>query len=122
VSERQPPRLDLHMRLATPDAPPIGPGKIALLESIARTGSISGAAREHGMAYTRAWKLVTEVNAAFGEALVETAAGGASGGGAVLTALAEDLIAAYREAEAAGRRAAEVPLRRVLRKLATPGS
>jgi molybdate transport system regulatory protein len=111
------PRVDLHMRVVGSDVPPIGPGKIALLESIARTGSISAAAREHDMAYTRAWKLVNEINAAFGEALVVTAAGGASGGGAVLTAFAADLIAAYREAEERALRAAEAPLRRVMRRL-----
>jgi molybdate transport system regulatory protein len=39
----------------------LGPGKIALLEAIARTGSISAAGREFGMAYRRAWMLTDEV-------------------------------------------------------------
>jgi len=33
----------------------IGPGKARLLESIRKTDSISGAAREMGMSYRRAW-------------------------------------------------------------------
>ncbi|HLS69248.1 MAG TPA: LysR family transcriptional regulator, partial [Kiloniellales bacterium] len=35
----------------------MGPGKAALLEAIARTGSISKAARSMGMSYRRAWLL-----------------------------------------------------------------
>ena len=36
----------------------IGPGKADLLDAIDRAGSISGAARELGMSYRRAWELV----------------------------------------------------------------
>jgi hypothetical protein len=39
----------------------LGPGKIALLEAIGRSGSISAAGREFGMAYRRAWLLVDEL-------------------------------------------------------------
>ena len=42
----------------------IGPGKIALLEAIRSTGSISAAARSIGMSYRRAWLLVEELNRA----------------------------------------------------------
>ena len=40
----------------------IGPGKVALLEAIAHTGSISAAAKTLGMSYRRAWILVDETN------------------------------------------------------------
>jgi molybdate transport system regulatory protein len=43
----------------------IGPGKIALLESIRDTGSISAAARDMGMSYKRAWLLLDTINQAF---------------------------------------------------------
>ena len=99
--------VQLRMRLVTGHAEPIGPGKVALLESIGRTGSISAAAREHGMSYGRAWKLVNEINEAFSEPLVVTATGGVAGGGAALTEPALRLIAVYRETEEASRLAAE---------------
>src|SRR5206468_2251573 len=41
----------------------IGPGKADLLQAIARTGSISAAAREMRMSYRRAWLLVESMNA-----------------------------------------------------------
>ena len=63
----------------------IGPGKARLLELIAETGSISAAARAMEMSYRRAWLLIDDLKAVFGEAVVETAAGGAKGGGAHLT-------------------------------------
>src|SRR5256885_14746234 len=59
----------------------IGPGKAALLAGIARTGSISAAAREMKMSYRRAWLLVEAMNSAFRRPLVETLTGGGRGGG-----------------------------------------
>ncbi len=85
----------------------LGPGKIALLESIAETGSISGAGRKHAMSYRRAWLLVEELNRIFGEALVTARPGGAGGGGAALTPAGERVVALYREAERKMRAAAE---------------
>ncbi len=77
----------------------IGPGKIALLEGIERSGSIAAAGREMGMSYRRAWLLVDAVNAMFDEPVVATAAGGARGGGTTLTPLGSALVAAYRQVE-----------------------
>jgi molybdate transport system regulatory protein len=42
----------------------IGSGKVALLESLRDTGSISAAARDMGMTYKRAWLLVDSINQA----------------------------------------------------------
>ena len=78
----------------------IGPGKIAVLEQIALTGSISGAGRALKMSYRRTWALVEELNQCFALPVVETAAGGAGGGGASLTATGRAIIACYRAIEA----------------------
>ena len=43
----------------------LGAGKVALLELIDRTGSISAAGRAQGMSYRRAWLLVDELNQLF---------------------------------------------------------
>jgi molybdate transport system regulatory protein len=84
----------------------LGPGKIALLEAIATTGSISAAGRQHKMSYRRAWLLVDELNHLFGEPLVRAQPGGPKGGGAALTASGERILRAYREAERKMREAA----------------
>ena len=84
----------------------LGPGKIALLEAIAATGSISGAGRKHKMSYRRAWLLVDELNKLFGEPLVRAHPGGAKGGGAALTAPGQKVLRAYRDAERKMREAA----------------
>jgi hypothetical protein len=47
----------------------IGPGKIALLEAISNTGSITAAARSMNMSYRRAWLLVDELNKLLSEPL-----------------------------------------------------
>jgi molybdate transport system regulatory protein len=77
----------------------LGPGKVRLLELIAETGSISEAARQMEMSYRRAWLLIDEVNGIFGKPAVETATGGAGGGGAKITPLGEAVVAAFRDIE-----------------------
>jgi len=88
----------------------IGPGKADLLEALARTGSISAAAREMGMSYRRAWGLVETMNRCFSTSLVETSKGGSGGGGARVTELGLEVLARYRamEVKAAASIAAEM--------------
>lgn len=74
-----------------------GPGKADVLEAIATSGSISAAGRALGMSYRRTWQLVTAMNTHFREPLVNTAAGGSSGGGAQLSNLGKDVLARYRK-------------------------
>jgi molybdate transport system regulatory protein len=97
-------RLSIRIDLANGDR--IGPGKIALLEAIRSTGSISAAARSLGMSYRRAWLLVEEVNDALREPAVAAATGGRRGGGAIVTAVGERVVALYRAIEARARGAA----------------
>lgn len=77
----------------------LGPGKVDLLEAIDRTGSISGAGRDMGMSYRRAWLLVDELNRMFAEPSVVASTGGTRGGGATLTDFGRSIAAAYRRAE-----------------------
>ena len=79
----------------------LGPGKVQLLEHIRDTGSISAAGRAMEMSYKRAWMLVEEMNAAFAAAVVQSARGGAKGGGASVTATGLAIITHYRAAESA---------------------
>lgn len=77
----------------------VGPGKIALLEAIHRTGSLSQAARDLDMSYRRAWQLVSSLNASFCETIVSMNRGGHGGGGAQVTSVGRDLIRHYRTFE-----------------------
>lgn len=88
----------------------IGPGKADLLDAVARTGSISAAAREMKMSYRRAWLLVDTMNRCFRSPLVEAAKGGSGGGGARVTELGLEVLARYRamEVKAAASVAAEM--------------
>jgi molybdate transport system regulatory protein len=96
----------LTIRFDFDDERRLGPGKIALLEAIARTGSISAAGRAHKMSYRRAWLLVEELNHLFGRVLVTARPGGVKGGGAALTPEGERVVSLYREAEAKMKRSA----------------
>jgi molybdate transport system regulatory protein len=92
-------KLTLRIDLSAMDG--IGPGKIALLEHIEETGSISAAGRAMKMSYLRAWRLVDEMNGLFRDRVTVTAHGGKAGGGAVLTPFGRRLVRRYREMEAA---------------------
>jgi len=50
--------LQVRIRIDFSPSGALGPGKIALLEEVQRTGSLSKAARELGMAYRTAWLLL----------------------------------------------------------------
>ncbi|HMR29971.1 MAG TPA: winged helix-turn-helix domain-containing protein [Geminicoccaceae bacterium] len=95
----------LSLRLDFPGGRRLGPGKVALLERIQSTGSISAAGRSIGMSYKRAWDLVDDLNQTFREPVVVTRLGGTQGGGAALTPFGADLVARYRAMEALARQA-----------------
>jgi len=78
----------------------LGPGKIDLLESVERTGSLSAAAAEMEMSYKRAWDLLESLNALYDRPIVVMSKGGrGGGGGGKLTQLGLDVIAAFRSVE-----------------------
>jgi molybdate transport system regulatory protein len=89
----------LSIRLDLVSGARIGPGKVAVLEEIARSGSISAAGRALRMSYRRTWELVEELNRTIGTSVVETAAGGSGGGGAVLTRAGKIVVERYRAIE-----------------------
>ena len=78
----------------------IGADRIALLQAIAELGSITAAAARLGLSYKGAWSVVQALNNLFERPLVLKQAGGASGGGAVVTPAGRAVIAAHRAIEA----------------------
>jgi molybdate transport system regulatory protein len=96
----------------------IGPGKIALLEAIGKTGSITAAARSLEMSYRRAWLLVDEMNGCMRRPVLATKIGGRKGGGSVLTPTGEAVIVQYRAIERRAEAAVAEELGQLLRQLA----
>jgi molybdate transport system regulatory protein len=76
-----------------------GADRVALLEAIRDTGSMTRAARAVGISYKTAWDHVQDMNNVAERALVQRSAGGAGGGGTTLTAEGLALIAAFRQVE-----------------------
>lgn len=77
----------------------VGLERIALLEAVARHGSISAAAKEAGLSYKGAWDGVQALNNLFDAPLVSAAPGGRAGGAAQVTARGHAVIRAFRAAE-----------------------
>jgi len=86
----------VRFRIDFTDSANVGPGKIALLEAIRGSGSLSQAARELRMSYRRAWLLLASLNKAFKKPVARATTGGRGGGGAELTTFGEQLISSYR--------------------------
>jgi molybdate transport system regulatory protein len=107
----------IRIRIPCADDFAIGPGKAALLEAIIQTGSISGAARQLGMSYSRAWGLIESMNQCFKTPVVDTATGGSSGGGARVTEVGLEAIACFRSMEAKALSAIREDLPRMSRLL-----
>lgn len=95
----------------------IGPGKVALLEAIEQTGSITSSAKMLGMSYRRAWMLVAETNRCLVRPAVQTASGGERGGGTALTPVGVELVRRYRALERQTSLAVTRKLRSLLRTI-----
>jgi molybdate transport system regulatory protein len=76
-----------------------GADRMALLEAIHATGSMSKAAKVVGISYVTAWDRVRDMNNVTGQALVHRVTGGSGGGGTILTPYALELITAFRQIE-----------------------
>jgi molybdate transport system regulatory protein len=100
----------------------IGPGKIALLEQIERSGSLSKAARILKMSYRRAWLLLEDLNQTLGQRVTTASVGGAGGGGAQITPFGRHVAAAFREIERVAASAATEKLDWLLRSGVAPGT
>lgn len=77
----------------------IGEGVRRLLQAIDQTGSINQASEKLRMSYRRAWEKIHLAEDRLGKSLVITQAGGAHGGGSILTQTAKDFLRAFDELE-----------------------
>jgi len=92
-------KLAPRLRILFGEATALGPGKVELIEAIERSGSISGAAKQMGMSYRRAWNLVDSINHDFKEPIIQTNAGGKGGGGATISVIGQEILLRYRAIE-----------------------
>lgn len=81
-----------------------GAGRMTLLAQIARSGSITRAAKAVGMSYKAAWDAVDAMNGLAGEPLVERLTGGRGGGGTRLTGRGRRLVDNFHVIEKEHRR------------------
>ena len=75
----------------------MGIGRLKLLKAIQETGSMNEAAKQLGMSYKKAWKLVKVMNNNYGEDLVTKLSGGKGGGGAFITHEGLKLVEKYED-------------------------
>jgi len=75
----------------------LGRGRIALLQSIDKHGSISKAASSMNLSYLKAWRLVNSMNKASKKPLVIRVSGGKGGGGTTMTDYGRQAMSLYQE-------------------------
>jgi molybdate transport system regulatory protein len=110
--------VQFRLRITKGEEIAVGPGKIALLEAVAATGSITAAARQLGMSYRRAWLLLDTMNRCFSQPLTDAETGGKRGGGTSLTPLGVQVVKRYRRIERAALKAGAADIRAFLAVLA----
>jgi molybdate transport system regulatory protein len=73
-----------------------GDGPYELLKRVEETYSLHRAAKEMGMAYSKAWRLIGAMEERLGFLLIERKVGGLCGGGSRVTSQGKDLMKRYR--------------------------
>ncbi len=73
-----------------------GAGRVHMLETIERLGSMNKAAKELGMSYRALWGRIKSTEERLGEIIVQTRPGGGKGRGSVLTPKAKFFLENYK--------------------------
>ncbi len=74
-----------------------GDGPYELLKRVDETQSLHRAAKEMGMAYSKAWRLMGSMEKRLGFPLIERQVGGISGGGSQVTIRGKELMKRYKQ-------------------------
>jgi molybdate transport system regulatory protein len=78
-----------------------GIGRVELLRAVARSGSITQAAKALQLSYKAAWDAIDKMNRLSGEPLVQRTTGGRGGGATTLTRRGERLVERFEQIAAA---------------------
>jgi molybdate transport system regulatory protein len=105
------------LRLRFAEHARLGPGKMALLEAVQRTGSIARAAGEMNMSFRRAWMLLESVNAMFDQPSVRVGPGEPVQAHCSLTDFGSELLNAWQAASQESRAAVERHFAQILAHL-----
>jgi molybdate transport system regulatory protein len=73
--------------------------RVALIEAVGELGSITAAAKRLGLSYKGAWDAIQGLNNLFDTPLIETTAGGRTGGMAVITPRGRAVITGFRRVQ-----------------------
>ena len=73
-----------------------GPGALQLLSLTGETGSLKQAAMQMGVSYSKAWKIIADIESQAGFPVLRSQAGGRKGGSSELTKECLDLMARYK--------------------------
>lgn len=112
----------LAVRVFKNDGKCFGPGIAELLRNVQELHSLRAAAMAMGMAYSKAWTVMKTCEEHLGFKLLNSAAGGKNGGGAVLTPEAERLLEAYEAYRQALQESAEALFADYFREFQESGS
>ena len=93
--------------LSKNDEKAFGQGPCKLLRRVEKTNSLHQAAREMGMSYNKAWRLIRLMEERLGFLLLEKQVGGQSGGGSRVTPKAKDFIERYERFESDAKKVIE---------------
>ena len=92
--------IEATVSLKSESSTSVGRDRIRLLQAVAQAGSISSGAKAFGLSYKAAWDALDAMANLFGQPLLTTKIGGASGGGSLLTPTGLKVIEAYARMEA----------------------
>lgn len=99
-----------------------GPGVAMLLERVERLHSLRSAAMDMDMAYSKAWTILRNAERQLGFKLISSTTGGRHGGGAVLTAEGERMLAAYNAFAREVRESGEALFRKYFGEMSAPAA
>jgi molybdate transport system regulatory protein len=93
-----------------------GDGPYTLLRRVEKMGSLHQAAKQMGMSYSKAWRLIRTLEERLGFTLLERKVGGLHGGGSRVTPQGKDLMDHYKRF----RRNVEKGLEKIYQKYFSP--
>jgi molybdate transport system regulatory protein len=92
-------KIDAMLALRSDGRLLVGRDRIAILEAVAKQGSITDAAKSLGLSYKTAWDAIAAINNLMPRPVVLAQSGGSRGGGAAVTEEGHRLITAFRRLE-----------------------
>ena len=77
----------------------MGPGVVMIMEAIESSGSMKEACKLTGISYSKAWRILNQVEQQVGYPVVRRKQGGQRGGGCFVTGAGQKLLDNYKQAE-----------------------